>query len=81
MLLDNKHEIEIVIIEKKKGAYGDVSNDLQKFKAEHPDSEYQFGCRVINKENGLIPEGCNDWNDTVEEAIWDYVDNVQGKEN
>ena len=46
--------------------------DFRKFKSEHPYSGYKFGFCIVRKEGNYVPEGCNDWNDSPEEALQDY---------
>ena len=82
MKIDGRYEIRVVVLEivDGVGAYnsiGDVYDDFQKFKMEKPESGYKFGFCVVDTETGYIPEECNEWNDTVEEALFDYEDNCQ----
>lgn len=81
MVLDEKFEIRVVVVEMREDGYGDIYSDFTKFKTEHPNSGYRFGCCVTDRENGCVPAECNDWNDSPEEALYDYFDNVYGKQN
>ena len=76
MILDNNYEMKVVIIEDKNGVPGDIYDDFGKFKNEHPHSSYKFGFCIINSADGSIPDECNDWNDSPEEAMFDYFDNA-----
>lgn len=76
MILDNNYEMKVVIVEDKNGVPGDVYDDFRKFKSEHPYSSYKFGFCVVAKTGNYVPEGCNNWNDSPEEALHDYFDNA-----
>lgn len=76
MILDNNYEMKVVIVENKNGVPRDIYDDFRKFKSEHPYSSYKFGFCIVSKEGNYIPEGCNDWNDSPEEALHDYFDNA-----
>lgn len=80
MDLDNNHALKIVIIEDNHGIPGDVYDDFRRFKKEHPYSGYRFGFCIATKSENCIPENCNDWNDSPEEALHDYFDNVIGRD-
>jgi hypothetical protein len=74
MKLSKRYEIRIVIIEiKPDHTTGDCYYDLSLFKQEKPTSSYKFGYIVFDNETELVKEGCNDWNDTIEEALADYA--------
>lgn len=75
MKIDGRYEIRVVVGAMKYYAVGDIYDDFREFKKEHPNSGYKFGFCVVDTETGCIPEECNDWNDTVEEALFDYEDN------
>ena len=76
MKFNKRYEIDIVIVEiLPDGNYGNIYNDISEFKRECPVSEYRFGYCVIDRKTGCVPDECNDWNDTVEEAIFDCEDN------
>lgn len=76
MILDNNYEMKVVIIEDRDGVPGDVFIDFRKFKSKYPHSSYKFGFCIVGVEDGYIPDGCNDWNDSPEEALADYFDNA-----
>lgn len=82
MKIDERYEIRAVVIElrenKEAGVIpGDVYDDLQTFKKEHPFGSNKFGYVVFDMETGLVPDTCNDWNDSPEEALMDYQENCQ----
>lgn len=82
MKLDNRYEIRVVVVEIREGigvhrSLGDVYDNFEEFKKDKPDSSYRFGYVVFDTEYGYIPDNCNDWNDSVEEAIFDYEDNIK----
>lgn len=78
MKINDKYKIEVVVIEvKENGSTGDCYDNLEEFKNAHLLSNYTFGFTVIEIETGLIPEWCNDWNDTLEDALIDYDTNVR----
>lgn len=77
MKINDKYRIEVLIVEiKKDGMYGDIYDNFSKFKKEHPDDSYKYGFAVVN-EFGYIPQECNEWNDSPEEALMDYFENCQ----
>lgn len=57
--------------------YFDVYDNFEDFKREHPFSSYIFGYVVFDTEYGYIPDVCNDWNDSPEEAMFDYEENYE----
>ena len=65
------------MISQEHGVDGDVYDNFADFKKEHPFSPYRFGYIVFDTEYGYIPDGCNDWNDSPEEALVDYEKNVK----
>ena len=72
MKINEWFRIEVGIVEiKNDGTPGDVYDDMENFKCAHPNSGYRFGYYVVD-EDGHIPENCNDWNDSPEEAMADY---------
>lgn len=82
MKINNRYEIRIVIIEIREGigvyrSLGDIYDNFEEFKKDKPDSDYKFGYIVFDTEYGYVPDECNDWNDSVEEAMWDYHENVE----
>lgn len=80
MKINDKYEIRIVIVEIREGigkhrSYGDVYDNFEKFKNDKPDSSYKFGFIVVDTATGYIPDFCNDWNDSPDEAMLDYEEN------
>ena len=72
MKLNDLFSIRVCIGEiRNNGMIGDIYDNMEVFKREHPNSSYRFVYCVVN-ENGVIPDNCNDWNDSPEEAIADY---------
>lgn len=65
------------VVEQKDGTTGDVYDNFKDFKREHPFSPYKFGYVVFDTEYGYIPDSCNDWNDSPEEAMFDYEENCE----
>ena len=49
--------------------------DVDKFKKENPFSSYRFGYIVFDTKYGYVPDKCNDWNDSPEEAMFDFEEN------
>ena len=83
--LNNRYEVKVVILELLDGigmnrAIGDVYDNLEQFRKDKPDSDYKFGYVVVDTKTGYIPEECNEWNDTPEEAIQDYIDHIEKEE-
>lgn len=79
MKINERYEIRVVVVEDRNGATGDVYDNFREFRKEHPFSSYRFGFIVFDTEYGYVPDDCNDWNDSPEEAIMDYMDNCQQK--
>lgn len=78
MKINDRYEIRIVVVEiKYNGRTGDVYDNLSEFKEDKPFSDYRYGFIVLDTETGCIPSDCNDWNDSVEEALFDYECNVE----
>ncbi len=76
--INDRYEIRIVVIEiKDSGRTGDVYNNLSEFKEDKPFSGYRYGFIVFDTETGSIPSDCNDWNYSVESALFDYECNVK----
>ena len=42
----------------------------------HPGCKVLEGFVVIDMNAGLVPDGCNDWNNTISEAVMDYEEHV-----
>ncbi len=79
MILDDNYEMKVVIVEDRNGVSGDIYDDFRKFKSEHPHSGYKLGFCIVSRVGNYVPEGCNAWNDSPEEALHDYFDNVRRK--
>lgn len=54
------------------GGYGDIYNSIEEMKKEHPEAKPIYGFCVMDTRNNCVPDECNDWNATVEDAINDY---------
>lgn len=85
MKINDRYEVRVVIVEICDGigrynSYGDVYDNFEEFKKDKPNSSYKYGFVVFDAEYGYIPDECNDWNDSIEEAMMDYYDNVVGEE-
>lgn len=73
----NGYKIQMVFANQlSDGAYGDIYDLRQDVKREHPNDGILIGYCVVDTVEGIVPLGCNDWNNTVAEAIADYTDNV-----
>ena len=93
MKIDNRYEIRIVLLEHLGNELkqyhsigninvyhsfiGDVYDSFDDFIQEHPYSSYEFGYVVFDTIEGCVPELCNEWNDSLEKAMMDYVDNCK----
>lgn len=79
MKINERYEIRVVIVELRENGTttGDVYDSLEKFRKNHPFSSYKFGYIVFDTETGYMPDNCNDWNDSPEEAMFDYEDNCR----
>ena len=80
MKINDRYEIRIVILEVCDGVgvhrmIGDVYDNFEEFNRDKPFSDYKFGYVVFDTEYGYVPELCNEWNDSPEEAMFDYQDN------
>lgn len=82
MKINDRYEIRVVLLEMlfiddsmRYRRIDNIYNNLERFKREHPFSSYKFGFVVYDTENGCVPEECNEWNDSPEEAIFDYEEN------
>lgn len=76
MKINERYEIRVVAIETKNGTTGNVYDNFKEFEKENPLSSFEFGYVVFDTINGYVPDNCNDWNDTPEEALYDFVNNV-----
>lgn len=77
MKINNRYEIRVVVIELTNDGTGDVYDNFEDFKKEHPFSSYRFGFVVFDTQYDYVPDECNDWNDSPEEALMDYEENCQ----
>ena len=72
-VLDDRYEIRTVYANQlENDCYGDIYSFRNEAAIAHPGEEIIFGFCVVDTTTGLIPDGCNDWNDTVEEAVSDF---------
>ena len=55
--------------------YPIITQMIDDFIQEHPYSSYEFGYIVFDTIEGCMPELCTEWNDSLEKAMMDYVDN------
>ena len=79
MKIGEHYEIKVLVIANNTDiGVGDCYDSFEELVKENPHSSYTFGFAVVDTRNGLIPAGCNDWNDSPEEALFDYLDNVEG---
>lgn len=58
------------------GVYGDIYDFRADVDREHPGADILVGYCVIAEASGLIPDGCNDWNESIAEAIRDYEEHI-----
>lgn len=73
----NGYKVQTVFANKTEtGVYGDIYDFRSEVERAHPGAEIMTGYCVIDEALGLIPDGCNDWNDTIAEAIQDYEEHV-----
>ena len=82
MKINDRFEIRVVIVEllDNKGTFasiGDIYNNFKEFKRKCPYSSYRFGFVVFDTENNCVPKVCNDWNESPEEAMFDFEENCQ----
>lgn len=54
------------------GHRGNIYESRIKAVTAHPDDEIILGFRIIDSTTGLVPKGCEDWNDSAEKAIADF---------
>lgn len=74
---ENGYKIQKVFANKNEdGNYGDIYDFESDVKNEHPNDEVLIGYVVISELSGLIPNGCRDWNNTINEAMDDYEQNI-----
>lgn len=73
MKFDDRYEMQIVVVEQRAdGSAGDVDPSFPIFRKNHPFSAYRFGYVVVDSETGTVPDVCNEWNSSPEEALMDY---------
>lgn len=78
MKINDKYEIGIVIIELlDDGTTGDIYTDMREFIKDHPTSKFKYGYVIINTTSKFIPDECNDYNNTPEEAMQDYINHIE----
>lgn len=78
MKINDEYEISIVIIELlDDGTTGGIYTDMREFKKYHPTSKFKYGYVIINTTSKCILAECNDYNDTPEEAMQDYMNHVE----
>ena len=79
MKINERYEIRVCVIQLvNAGCPGDCYDNFETFKKEHPFSPYKFGFIVFDTYTGFVPDECNDWNDSPEEAMMDYEENCKG---
>ena len=77
MKINDDYSIELCIVEiGEDGIPGDCYGNYEQFRKEKPNAAYRFGYCIVDKD-GFIPDDCNDWNDSPEEALADYYYNVE----
>lgn len=54
-----------------------IQDNFKEFKRKCPYSSYRFGFVVFDTENNCVPKVCNDWNESPEEAMFDFEENCQ----
>ena len=73
----NGYKIQTVYANKQPdGSYGDVFDFQSDVTRAYPGAEILTGYCVIDERLGLVPNGCNSWNNTISEALTDYQDHV-----
>ena len=83
MKLDNvgRFELQVVVANKLPAdyvfSYGDIFDSYADIQQEYPHDEYLYGYVVVDTLTGLVADGCNDWNDSVEDALSDYKEHCK----
>lgn len=78
MKIDDRFRMEILVIDiDDRGVPGNAYDDFARFRKENPSSGYKFGFCIVDTTTGYVPDQCNDWNESPEEALSDYYDNCQ----
>lgn len=73
----NGYKVQVVYANKTSDdGYGDIYDFRSVVEREHPGAEVLTGYCVIDEALGLVPDGCNDWNESIPAAIQDYEDHV-----
>lgn len=80
MKLDDRFEIRVVVVElldnkRTFASIGNVYDNFKAFKKKCPNSSYMFGFVVFDTENNCVPELCDDWYESIEEAIFNFEEN------
>ena len=55
------------------GDYGDIFNTREDVEREYPDAKVIEGYAVFDINTGYIPESCRDWNDSIKDALKEYM--------
>ena len=76
MKIGSHYRIGILIISESGAAY----DDFDDFREKEPHSKYKFGFCVVDTDTGFVPDVCNDWNDSPQEALFDYFTNIIGED-
>lgn len=75
--IDDKHRICTVYAnQNEEYEYGDIYVSRREAAQDHPHDKIVFGFCIIDTSTGFIPEGCNEWNATIEDAIADFRKNA-----
>jgi hypothetical protein len=69
MKINDRYEIQLVVIENCKGMTGDCYTSFQEFRRDYPDAEFSFGYILFDTQTGFAAEDTEDWYDTPEEAL------------
>lgn len=78
--LDERYELRTVYADKtSNGSYGGVYRSRLEAVKQNPGKEIVFGFCVIDTITNFIPEGCNVWNNTVDEAVTDFEKFIERK--
>lgn len=84
MKINDIYDIRIVVIEivgeGESQTTGAVYHDFGEFKKSRPYSGYKFGYVVYDTEYNYVPGECNPWNETIEEALLDFIQHCARKE-
>lgn len=73
MKINDRYMIKLCVVEEDaNGVPGNIYDSFEEFKREHPFSSYRYGYYVVDLLTGHVPDECNDWNDSPDEAMADY---------